>query len=77
MKKWKIWVYLMRFNLISLLLKRKEENMLIKLYAIAIMDGSIKFSELPFSNSIKQKIKDYLAKLIEDEELLEELIKEA
>lgn len=51
--------------------------MLIKLYAIAIMDGSIKFSELPFSNSIKQKIKDYLAKLIEDEELLEELIKEA
>ncbi|MBF0778191.1 CD1375 family protein [Streptococcus cuniculi] len=50
--------------------------MLIKLYAIEIMEGTIKFSELPFSAKIKQKIKNYLAKVVEDEELLEELTKE-
>ena len=76
MMKWKNWAYLMRINLISLLLKRKEETMLIKLYAIAIMEGSIKFSALPFSVKVKQKIKDYIAKLVEDDELLTELTKE-
>ena len=50
--------------------------MSIKLYAIEIMDGGIKWKELPFSEKIKAKIKNYLAKLVEDEELLEELTKE-
>lgn len=76
MQRWKNWVYLMRINLIHCLLKRKEETMLIKLYAIEIMDGGIKWKELPFSEKIKAKIKNYLAKLVEDEELLEELTKE-
>ncbi|MBF0788306.1 MULTISPECIES: hypothetical protein [unclassified Streptococcus] len=50
--------------------------MLIKLYAIEIMEGTIKFSELPFSDKIKQRIKNYLAKMVEDDELLAELTKE-
>lgn len=76
MKKWKNWVYSMKNRLVLLLLNRNEETMLIKLYAIEIMEGTIKFSELPFSDKIKQRIKNYLAKMVEDDELLAELTKE-
>lgn len=76
MKKWKNWAYSMKNNLILLLLNRNEETMLIKLYAIEIMEGTIKFSELPFSDKIKQRIKNYLAKMVEDDDLLAELTKE-
>ncbi len=76
MKKWKNWAYSMKNSLILLLLNRNEETMLIKLYAIEIMEGTIKFSELPFSDKIKQRIKNYLAKMVEDDELLAELTKE-
>lgn len=76
MRKWKNWAYSMKNNLILVLLNRNEETMLIKLYAIEIMEGTIKFSELPFSDKIKQRIKNYLAKMVEDDELLAELTKE-
>lgn len=76
MKKWKNWAYSMKNNLILVLLNRNEETMLIKLYAIEIMEGTIKFSELPFSDKIKQRIKNYLAKMVEDDDLLAELTKE-
>lgn len=76
MRKWKNWAYSMKNRLILLLLNRNEETMLIKLYAIEIMEGTIKFSELPFSDKIKQRIKNYLAKMVEDDELLAELTKE-
>lgn len=76
MRKWKNWAYSMKNRLILLLLNRNEETMLIKLYAIEIMEGTIKFSELPFSDKIKQRIKNYLAKMVEDNELLAELTKE-
>ncbi|HEM5988509.1 TPA: hypothetical protein U2B98_001154 [Streptococcus suis] len=50
--------------------------MMIKLYAMDIFEGKLKFKELPFSSTIKNKIKAYLAKMVEDEELLAELTKE-
>lgn len=50
--------------------------MMIKLYAMDIFDGKIKFKDLPFSELIKGKIKAYLAKMVEDEELLAELTRE-
>lgn len=64
-------------SLLQILLKKKWRNdMMIKLYAIEIFNGNIKFKDLPFSNLIKGKIKAYLAKMVEDEELLAELTKE-
>ena len=51
--------------------------MMIKLYAMDIISGQIKFKDLPFSALIKDKIKAYLAKMVEDEEVLAELTKEA
>lgn len=48
--------------------------MMIKLYAMEIFEGCIKFKDLVFSNIIKNKIKAQLARMVEDEELLEELV---
>lgn len=80
MKNWLRWVYLTTMTLNSFLeivLKKKWRNdMMIKLYAMDIFEGKLKFKELPFSNTIKNKIKAYLAKMVEDEELLAELTKE-
>ena len=52
-------------------------DMMIKLYAIEIFEGNIKYKDLPFSDIIKNKIKAYLAKMVEDEEVLAELTAEA
>ena len=51
-------------------------DMMIKLYAIEILEGNIKYKDLPFSGTIKNKIKAYLAKMVEDEEVLAELTAE-
>ena len=51
--------------------------MMIKLYAIEIIEGNIKYKDLPFSDTIKNKIKAYLAKMVEDEKVLAELTAEA
>ena len=50
--------------------------MMIKLYAIEIFEGNIKYKDLPFSDTIKNKIKAYLTKLVEDDEIFNELTKE-
>ena len=50
--------------------------MMIKLYAIEIFEGNIKYKDLPCSDTIKNKIKAYLAKMVEDEEVLAELTTE-
>lgn len=50
--------------------------MMIKLYAMDIFNGKIKFKDLPFSALIKNKIKAQLATMVEDEALLAELTKE-
>ncbi|HEM4889346.1 TPA: hypothetical protein U1122_002163 [Streptococcus suis] len=50
--------------------------MMIKLYAIEIFEGPIKYKDLPFSDIIKNKIKAYLTKMVEDEDILAELISE-
>ncbi|WJQ86086.1 hypothetical protein QSV38_02155 [Streptococcus parasuis] len=50
--------------------------MMIKLYAIEIFEGNIKYKDLPFSDTIKNKIKSYLTKMVEDKEILAELISE-
>ena len=51
-------------------------DMMIKLYAIEIFEGNIKYKDLPFSDTIKNKIKAYLTKMVEDEEVLAELTAE-
>ncbi|WP_105148637.1 hypothetical protein [Streptococcus suis] len=51
-------------------------DMMIKLYAIEIFEGRIKYKDLPFSDIIKNKIKAYLTKMVEDEDILAELISE-
>ena len=60
------------------LLKNKDWkiDMMIKLYAIEIFEGNIKYKDLPFSDTIKNKIKACLAKMVEDEEVLAELTAE-
>ena len=50
--------------------------MMIKLYAIEIFEGNIKYKDLPFSDTVKNKIKAYLTKMVEDEEVLAELTAE-
>lgn len=50
--------------------------MMIKLYAMDILSGQMKFKDLPFSDTVKNKIKAYLTKMVEDKEILAELISE-
>lgn len=49
---------------------------MIKLYAMDIIEGHIKFADLKFPEKVKARIKAYIARMVEDEELLAELTKE-
>lgn len=57
--------------------KNGRINMMIKLYALEVMEGTIKWSEIPFSPIIKDRIKAYIRKLVEDDEVFNELTAEA
>jgi hypothetical protein len=67
-------------NCLSLTLKKiKEEierkkDMMIKLFAINIVDGSYPFKRVP--KVLKPKVKEQIAKMVEDEELLAKLTQE-
>lgn len=67
-------------NFLSLTLKKiKEEierkkDMMIKLFAINIVDGSYPFKRVP--KVLKPKVKEQIAKMVEDEELLAKLTQE-
>lgn len=67
-------------NCLSLTLKKiKEEierkkDMMIKLFAINIVDGSYPFKRVP--KVLKPKVKELIAKMVEDEELLAKLTQE-
>ena len=67
-------------NCLSLTLKKiKEEierkkDMMIKLFAINIVDGSYTFKRVP--KVLKPKVKEQIAKMVEDEELLAKLTQE-
>lgn len=67
-------------NCLSLTLKKiKEEierkkDMMIKLFAINIVDGSYPFKRVP--KVLKPKVKEQIAKMVEDDELLAQLTKE-
>ncbi|NQP40275.1 hypothetical protein HO917_04670 [Streptococcus suis] len=50
--------------------------MMIKLYALEVMEGNIKWKEIKFSPIIKDRIKAYIRKLVEDDEVFNELTKE-
>ena len=65
--------------LFTLLTKNEwRKDMMIKLYATEIFDGTKTWSQRSavFSPLIMNAIKKYLAKMVEDEELLAELTKE-
>lgn len=49
--------------------------MMIKLYAIEIFEGRQKYADLPYNEKIMKAIKRYLARMVDDEELLAELTK--
>lgn len=70
------WLNQLLFTLLTKNEWRKE--MMIKLYAVEIFDGSKTWEQLSavFSPLIMNAIKNYLAKMVEDEELLAELTKE-
>ena len=67
-------------NCLSLTLKKiKEEierkkDMIVKLFAINIVDGSYPFKRVP--KVLKPKVKEQIAKMVEDDELLAQLTKE-
>lgn len=67
-------------NCLSLTLKKiKEEierkkDMMIKLFAINIVDGNYPFKRVP--KVLKPKVKEQIAKMVEDEELLAKLTQE-
>jgi len=67
-------------NCLSLTLKKiKEEierkkDMMIKLFAINIVDGTYPFKRVP--KVLKPKVKEQIAKMVEDDELLAQLTKE-
>lgn len=67
-------------NCLSLTLKKiKEEierkkDMMIKLFAINIVDGSYPFKRVP--KVLKPKVKEQIAKMVNDEELLAKLTQE-
>ena len=59
-----------------LLNKNRRIDMMIKLYALEVMEGNIKWKEIPFSPIIKDRIKACIRKLVEDDEVFNELTKE-
>lgn len=67
-------------NCLSLTLKKikkeieREKDMIVKLFAINIVDGSYPFKRVP--KVLKPKVKEQIAKMVEDDELLAQLTKE-
>ena len=67
-------------NCLSLTLKKikeeieREKDMIVKLFAINIVDGSYPFKRVP--KVLKPKVKEQIAKMVEDDELLAKLTKE-
>lgn len=52
----------------------REKDMMVKLFAINIVDGSYPFKRVP--KVLKPKVKEQIAKMVEDDELLVQLTKE-
>ena len=52
----------------------REKDMMVKLFAINIVDGSYPFKRVP--KVLKPKVKEQIAKMVEDEELLAQLTQE-
>lgn len=67
-------------NCLTLTLKKikeeieREKDMMIKLFAINIVDGNYPFKRVP--KVLKPKVKEQIALMVEDDELLAELTKE-
>lgn len=67
-------------NCLSLTLKKikeeieRDKDMMVKLFAINILDGSYPFKRVP--KVLKPKVKEQIAKMVEDDELLAQLTKE-
>jgi len=67
-------------NCLSLTLKKikeeieREKDMIVKLFAINIVDGSYPFKRVP--KVLKPKVKEQIANMVEDDELLAQLTKE-
>lgn len=67
-------------NCLSLTLKKikeeieREKDMIVKLFAINIVDGSYPFKRVP--KVLKPKVKEQIAKMVNDEELLAKLTQE-
>ena len=67
-------------NCLSLTLKKikeeieREKDMIVKLFAINIVDGSYPFKRVP--KVLKPKVKEQIAKMVEDDELLAQLTQE-
>ena len=69
-------------NCLSLTLKKikekiereREKDMMVKLFAINIVDGSYPFKRVP--KVLKPKVKEQIAKMVEDDELLAKLTQE-
>lgn len=53
-----------------------RKDMMIKLYAIHIVKGTYPWKKLPFSQRIKDLIKEEIRLMVEDEALVAELTKE-
>lgn len=56
--------------------KDRRIDMMIKLYALEVMEGNMKWKDIKFSPIIKDRIKSYIRKLVEDDEIFNELTKE-
>lgn len=52
----------------------REKDMMVKLFAINIVDGSYPFKRVP--KVLKPKVKEQIAKMVEDDELLAQLTQE-
>ena len=67
-------------NCLSLTLKKikeeieREKDMIVKLFDINIVDGSYPFKRVP--KVLKPKVKEQIANMVEDDELLAQLTKE-
>lgn len=67
-------------NCLTLTLKKikeeieREKDMIVKLFAINIVDGSYPFKRVP--KVLKPKVKEQIALMVEDDELLAKLTQE-
>lgn len=72
----KIWLKCLTLKLITAIeVIEGEIDMLAKLFAINIVAGRYPFAKVP--NIIKPKVKEQIALMVEDSELLDQLTKEA